>query len=123
MGPFLREGSESPSAYRGYPWLMAGMPGRRCKSCTLPSLPLSHKGVEAASLILSKCEVLSIEGFAAMSFLSQSGLVFMVLPSLCTQSTAGWHLAEVFTARLLHTVLPEAFTTLGANTLLTGSVS
>lgn len=89
MEPFLREGSESPSAYHRYPWLMAGMSGRRCKSCTLPSLPLSHKGVEAASLILSKCEVPSIEGFATMSFLSQSGLVFMVLPSLCAQSTAG----------------------------------
>lgn len=89
MGPLLREGSESPSAYHGYPWLMAGVPGRRCKICVLPPLPLSHKGMEAASLILSKgfkCEVLGMEGFATVSFLRKSGvlgLTFFVCPEHC----------------------------------------
>lgn len=111
MGPFLREGSESPSAYHRYPWLMAGMPGRRCSRCVLPPLPLSHKGMEAASLILSKgfkYEVLSKEGFATVSFLSQSGLVFMVLPSLCAQSTAGkpW----VACVHPVKALLPSCFT-------------
>lgn len=108
MGPFLREGSERPSAYHGYPELMAGMPGRRCKRCVLPPPPLSHK---AASLVLSKgfkCEVLSTEGFATVSFLSQSGLVFMVLPSLCARSPAGkpW-MACVHPVKAL---LPSCFT-------------
>lgn len=42
VGPFLREGSENASACHGYPWPMAGMPGRRCKGYILPPLPLSH---------------------------------------------------------------------------------
>lgn len=90
---------------------MAGMPGRRCKRCVFPPLPLPHKGMEAASLILSKgfkCEVLSIEGFATVSFLSQSGLVFMVSPSLCAQNTAGkpWMVC----AHPVKALLPSCFT-------------
>lgn len=83
MGPFLREGSDSPSAYLGYSQLMAGMSGRRCEMCVLPPPPRAPEGTEAVSQILSKCfncEVLSTEEFASMSFLSQAWSYLLCMP-------------------------------------------
>lgn len=64
MGLFLREGSDSPSAYLGYSQQMAGMSGKGYEMCVLPPPPGAHEGMEAVSQILTKCfdfEVLNTE--------------------------------------------------------------
>lgn len=134
MGLFLREDSDSPSAYLGYPWLIAGIScRRRCEICVLPPPPWAHEGMEAVSQILSKCfncEVRSTEEFATMSFLIQAWRSLSYLPcvpwvlQVKQRSMAGVCASrEGFTAKLLHTVLPEALITLDANMLPSGFVS